>query len=287
MLMVDVSSSVEEAQSSARTLNVLVQQILKSNQELSSRLANLETHLLSSTSASVAYASQSAQEIDSDSLTIRYENRVPNLPGETGVENTDNGQDLIEGFGFAFDRDLKSSRAYMRILSRDSNMSSSSSVAPTIGWSFLSGLSLADVSNISMLSLPISPNELWNPQYYGFDMSGCEDSSFSNVSPPLSSTATWNAGVYPRDESAGPSISPDSPLLRTLPQLPGTGSRFSKPRIELLWEIKEYMSWKSRRLWRHSKSLGYTVETFAVARLYLCILQYWKQQAPRLQRGTS
>lgn len=48
-------------------------------------------------------------------------------------------------------------------MSRDSLQSSA---APSFGWSCLSETSLADVSNVSVISLPISANELANAQHY-------------------------------------------------------------------------------------------------------------------------
>ncbi|KAL9033096.1 MAG: hypothetical protein Q9214_007671, partial [Letrouitia sp. 1 TL-2023] len=64
-----------------------------------------------------------------------------------------------------FEKDLKSSPVYRRAgfsTLRVSNSSSSGSPGP----SFLSGLSLSDVSNVSAVALPISSEELWNHHRY-------------------------------------------------------------------------------------------------------------------------
>lgn len=129
----------------------------------------MEIRSLGAPRSSITSTSQSYQEIDDDSSTIRPKKGSPNFSRKIRIGNTDNEQGFIEGFGFTFDPVLKSSRVYKRVLSRQSVISCSSSVVPSMGWSFLSGLSLANISNISLLSLPISPNELWNSQYYGFD----------------------------------------------------------------------------------------------------------------------
>ena len=68
--------------------------------------------------------------------------------------------------GFTFEKDLKASRPYMRALMRDSSCTVTSSVAPSVGWSFFSGVSLADVSCLSAIGLPIVPQDLWNGDRY-------------------------------------------------------------------------------------------------------------------------
>lgn len=127
---------------------------------MSSRLANMEMQGVGSARPS---KSQDIEETEDDSATIKPQSLVSNISRKRRAEST---HDLIKGFGFSFDRDLSASRVYTRVSRRTSNSSCSSSVVPSMGWSFQSGLSLADISNISTLSLPISPNELWNAQHY-------------------------------------------------------------------------------------------------------------------------
>lgn len=64
-----------------------------------------------------------------------------------------------------FEKDLEISPVYRRAgfsTLRVSNSSSTNSPGP----SFLSGLSLSDVSNVSAVALPISSQELWNHHRY-------------------------------------------------------------------------------------------------------------------------
>ena len=68
-------------------------------------------------------------------------------------------------FRHAFEEDLRTSRVYGRTISKANRLSVSSSKF-SIGWSFLSTTSLSDVSNISVLSLPVSAEEMWNSQRY-------------------------------------------------------------------------------------------------------------------------
>lgn len=67
---------------------------------------------------------------------------------------------------FTFEKDLRASRPYIRALKRYSVHTATSSVAPSMGWSFFSGLSLAEVSCLSAIGLPIAPQDLWNGTRY-------------------------------------------------------------------------------------------------------------------------
>ena len=68
-------------------------------------------------------------------------------------------------FGFAFEEDLKRSRVYQR---RGFTLTECSlpSGPHTMSWSIFSGLSLAQISNLSILNLPICLQELSNSQHY-------------------------------------------------------------------------------------------------------------------------
>ena len=66
---------------------------------------------------------------------------------------------------FDFDNDLQGSRVYVRALRRKSFQSLRSN-SKSLGWSCLSELSMADVSNISIVSLPICGAELKNSEHY-------------------------------------------------------------------------------------------------------------------------
>ena len=83
--------------------------------------------------------------------------------------------DAKPGFRFAFEQDLITSRPYTRAMKRPPEWSARSSAVCTVGWSCLSGLSLADVSVISMISLPISAGELWNGQRYSNSFAASND----------------------------------------------------------------------------------------------------------------
>lgn len=71
-----------------------------------------------------------------------------------------------EMFWFAFEHDLQASRVYRRISFRSSSLSLPSVHAPSASWSMLSGLSLSQISNVTVLALPLTPDELSNGDQY-------------------------------------------------------------------------------------------------------------------------
>lgn len=147
---------------------------------------------------SVTSTSQDTKATKDNSSTSRSRYRVSR---SSRVETTDNAQDLIKKSGLTFDAQL---------LSRNSNMSYTSSVVPSMGWSYPSGLSLANVSNISVFLLPISPNELWNANHYIFN---------TTLLLPFPSIGSSNARGHILDESMSPSIQSGSPSKRIMPTL--------------------------------------------------------------------
>ncbi|CVL13456.1 hypothetical protein FPRO06_07790 [Fusarium proliferatum] len=71
-------------------------------------------------------------------------------------------------FEFDFEHDLKLSRVYRHAKRDTMDFSARSSAAPTHAWSSLSGISLSDISHISVLALPLYVEDISNPQHYKF-----------------------------------------------------------------------------------------------------------------------
>ncbi|KAH0539020.1 hypothetical protein FGG08_004414 [Glutinoglossum americanum] len=94
----------------------------------------------------------------------------------------------------AFEEILLDTRVYRRASSSPSAISLGSSEAPKAGWSMLSMLSLAEVSNISVLTLPLSLSDLYNPQWY--------DGSSSGADFPSNSQLPTNLGPQGSDPSS-------------------------------------------------------------------------------------
>ena len=153
------SNSVEDAHASVNALTALVQEVLASNQEMAQRLANMELLLGNS-------LEDDSPKSDFGNNHELHRGSIPLVPKRRKFQRQPpeaNAQ--IGEFGFTFDYDLKCSRVYARV--RKSTFSLSSSARRSIGWSIFSGLSLADISDLSVISLPISAAELWNGERYG------------------------------------------------------------------------------------------------------------------------
>ncbi|KAM5350443.1 hypothetical protein ACJ41O_006948 [Fusarium nematophilum] len=71
-------------------------------------------------------------------------------------------------FEFGFEHDLKASRVYRRAKRDTMDFSVRSSVARTHAWSIFSGISLSNISEISVLALPLYADDIANPQHYNF-----------------------------------------------------------------------------------------------------------------------
>ena len=149
---------MDEAHDSVKDLSSRVEQVLAENQEMSQRLRNLESQSRTLRSAGVSSRYSVTEMDDSGSISttrsqINDRAKLQNITYE-------------RKFGFTFEKALHESPVYNRALRRHSNLSLPSSAMNSLGWSFLSGISIAQVSNISVISLPISVNELWNSQHY-------------------------------------------------------------------------------------------------------------------------
>ena len=148
---------MEEARASSKELYNMVQRVLESNEDISKRLNALEMPC----DGSHSFIDTTNGDVEDDRETIRPETENPRLDGPASFQTRD--------FSFTFDQDLQTSRVYTRTANRQSNFSVRSGAVQSISWSLISGVSLSAVSNISVISLPISPLELWNGQHYSSD----------------------------------------------------------------------------------------------------------------------
>lgn len=136
-----LSTSFEEAQSSVSQLATSVQQVLERNDELSRRLDTLEIH-----------------PDKRKNLILSESQNADESSAETVLRNTP----LLA----SFEQDLYASPVYARTTEGKSSLSIPLSTTPSNTRSSLSSLSLADVSDISLLSLPITTAEIWNHHHY-------------------------------------------------------------------------------------------------------------------------
>lgn len=153
------SVSFDVARASSDKLQGLVQQILNENQEMRKRLQSIEIQARSTHVLNDVDEENIDDSLDDDNLTVR-----PNTP----KASEDQGFIETRTFTFTFDDDLRNSRVYKRSASKrpKSSFSLPSSQAPSLSWSFFSELSLSKISNVSILSLPISETELFSPLNY-------------------------------------------------------------------------------------------------------------------------
>lgn len=188
--IITISTSVGEAEDAVSELKASITQILESNLVLAERMANLEVQQSAHALSKAPNSTQDGEDyLGKSGTTLRQKGRVLDH-GETSTDSSipapsDKGKDkdsesivtvrrigpmtnetLTAAGGFAFEEDLFASRPYLRAIKRRPCWSTTSSVVPTMGWSYLSGLSLADVSEVSILSLPLSPLGLWNGHRY-------------------------------------------------------------------------------------------------------------------------
>ena len=148
----------------------MVQSLLDSSRDVSSRLANLEERL-------VRTAVPAADNVELQSV---FEN--PSFTTSTPALNTYQ-QSAIEAQEVSMaaseadpsidseldprvQRILQESRVYSRNLHRHSVSTIPWSYRSRGGWSMLSGITLDQISNISVLSIPIIASEMWGADHY-------------------------------------------------------------------------------------------------------------------------
>lgn len=126
---------MESAETTTRDLTGLVQQVLKSNVNMSRRLRNIERMHPAMMSSACPSLTASMHEYDLGQLS-----------------------DAQPSSKISFEKELEHSAAYNRRTAFNRLRASNS---------FLSGLSLSDVLDVTAMALPISRTELWNHHRYG------------------------------------------------------------------------------------------------------------------------
>ena len=175
-------------------LTAMVAQVLESNKEMSRRLATIELRTRGGDSSTIWDHPRRSTDNDSKSgITVRR------VVSDSDLEVTSGESPNMEG-SYAFEDDLRASRPYTRVFRRQHRWSTNSSAFHTLDSSCLSGLSLADVSNISVMCLPLTMQQLWNPAHYAFATPGpvppikdAPGPSASGVRRPIMLSAPQNA----------------------------------------------------------------------------------------------
>ena len=150
------STISEEIQDSVHNLTSIVQSILENSQDVSRRLANIEAGV----------GERNTYVTPDDESLLAPGDRSSVSSNKTIQTLQQSGWGKFLGLDSIVELKLQESRVYSRTLRRHSASSLPSCSTSTTGWSMLSGISLAQVSNISVLSLPLSAVELWGSRHY-------------------------------------------------------------------------------------------------------------------------
>ena len=153
--------SSEEAAEKSEELRELVLKSLGNDEKLARRFETIHT-----VTATQSGGATSSKNSGCDNETIRAE-RIVDREDRSPLWTQESA------FGFAFDKDLRASRVYGRLTYEASDLSLTSSRGRSRGWSVLSGISLLQISNISVVSLPITAAELYDSYHYSADTSKC------------------------------------------------------------------------------------------------------------------
>ncbi|MCJ1260862.1 hypothetical protein MMC22_000726 [Lobaria immixta] len=141
--------SNQEVESSTQRLCILIEQVVATNRDLSTRLCRLET--------------QSSRRPIEDNLSL--------ITAEHGDADARRSiQYHAIGLSSSFERFLHTSRAYGHCHFQHSETSLTSSDRRTNAFSTFTSLSLADISDISVFSLPIYASDISNSHWYTFGL---------------------------------------------------------------------------------------------------------------------
>lgn len=148
---------MEEAESAMARLCDRVDQVLASNQDMGRRLRDMDHDTIHEAASTVMNSRDDASTNSSGTVT------APTHPPGDVPEVIQRNR-----FGFAFEEDLFASCVYRRPLFSNSGESLMTSAVRTTSSSILSALSLTDVSNITILAIPIYSHEISNSNRYSF-----------------------------------------------------------------------------------------------------------------------
>ena len=159
---------VEESQAK---LAQNVDQLLVKSQDLSRRMMDLEVSFDAQTITASKKKNRSSASIISAADTASATS--PLLPLVSTATPTDTpllptASQVQLSVARAFEDDLKTSRPYRRAKRQSMDFSFCSSVPQSHAWSALSGLSLSNISVMSVVALPVYADEITNSARYAF-----------------------------------------------------------------------------------------------------------------------
>ncbi|KAL9572362.1 hypothetical protein ACKAV7_003563 [Fusarium commune] len=160
VLMILQSDSGQAAKEHQEQLSNNVKVLLDSNNALSHRLMNIEDALDAQTiiSRRMSILSLTASPSQNTSQQSTAESPATSISTDTSLAISK----------FDFEDDLESSRVYRRALRETMDYSFRSSIARSHNWSVFSGLSLGDISIMSVIALPVYQDDITNAEHYDF-----------------------------------------------------------------------------------------------------------------------
>ena len=220
VLTVLTCSTVEESHLLICRLERTLFEVLQEDPDLAHRISNIDSNFDSSN-----YAPSN----DRSTLNISENAELPT--GQDGIttskkSSSDSPGTPSFGLDYAVERSLASSFVYLRADGRmlTSVLSSNSSAGSGCGWSFLSGISLAQVSNISVMSLPVSWHGLWRPEQYK-PLKEAELTSYINAIRTTERRRIKSQTLQTSQSNAGVQPTPFKPLLSGIPSFQSKAAR--------------------------------------------------------------
>ena len=168
LVLICLSESDREAEQSQQSLLILIQQLIESNVEISRRLKTLETTFETESILTACFRNGNSVETgESKEATTDPPLEISQRTTSMILDNSSTGLPSIV-FHSAFESDLNDSRVYKRTQPYECDVSFTSSAVRSHSWSVFSGLSLSQISSISVIALPVYSHEISNKEWYGF-----------------------------------------------------------------------------------------------------------------------
>ncbi|KAI1325913.1 hypothetical protein F5Y16DRAFT_376692 [Xylariaceae sp. FL0255] len=168
--IIQCGTDIEACETSSR-LQLLIEEVLKDNRELKKKVRQLEDRFDVQTASTRKPAYHKVQEgYNHDSYSEVSTIRESDYKG---LQRHSITLDAVEGISHAFDNILQKSWVYRRNEGNRCDRSVITSDLRSRTWSIFSGISLADISVVSVVAMPITWLDISNGRYYkaGSDLS--------------------------------------------------------------------------------------------------------------------
>ena len=151
------STSLKETQALVRSPTAAVSRILGCSEDVSRRLASIETGITGTNRCTATATLMSSESSDGTST-------ISPLVRDTSDDLIAISRKPKSQLDPSLESEMYKSRVYSHAFRRFSTLSLPSNTCSAAGMSFLSAISLGQVSNISVIELPIFYHEDWNTQ---------------------------------------------------------------------------------------------------------------------------